>query len=327
MNYLVCLFLLSLSILFVIGAPVLPTTWTWTTSNILVDVHSDSSHNVQSVKDPTIVNYNGNYHVYATIHMPSGWSMVYFNFTNFADANKAPWYFMDRTQGFSGYKCAPELFYFESKNLWYLIFQSPYPTYSTNTNPGNPAGWSTPRTMFTNMPANAIDFFVICDNTNCYLFFSDDGGDWFRTSTSKANFPTGWGGFTTVLKSSNKFTYFEASWIYKLINQNEYLAGIEGIGSDGTRYYQTFTATSLSGSWTELTSNFASHNNVQYQQKWNNGISHGELIRSGYNELLELNPCGIKFLYQGVSETYNVPYEPLLYKLGLLTSTTPVPGC
>jgi len=306
---------------------VLPSTWTWSTSNILVDVHSDSSHTVQSIKDPTIVSYNGHYHVYATIHMPSGYNMVYFNFTNFNDANKSPWYYMDRTPGFSGYKCAPQLFYFASKNLWYLIFQSPYPTYSTNSNPGNPAGWSTPRTMFTNMPSNAIDFFVICDNTTCYLFFSDDNGLWIRTSTSKSNFPTGWGGFTTVLQSSNKFTYFEASWVYKLTTQDEFFAGIEGIGSDGTRYYQAFTANSLSGSWTELTSDFASHSNVKYTNQWNNGISHGELIRAGYNEEIELNPCGIKFLYQGVSPDAKEPYDTLPYKLGLLTSTNLIPGC
>jgi endo-1,4-beta-xylanase len=182
--------------------------------------------------------------------------------------------------------------------------------------------------MFTNMPSNAIDFFVICDNTtSCYLFFSDDNGLWIRTSTSKANFPTGWGGFTTVLQSSNKYAYFEASWVYKLTTQDQYFAGIEGIGSDGTRYYQAFTANSLSGSWTELTTDFASHNNVKYTVQWNNGISHGELIRENYNELVELNPCGIKFLYQGVSGSAKGPYETLPYKLGLLTSTNPIPGC
>jgi len=309
------------------GAVVLPSTWTWTSSNILVDVKSNPTHNVQSVKDPTIVNYNGHYHVYATIHMPSGWSMVYFNFTDFNSANSAPWYYMDTTPGFTGYKCAPELFFFESQNLWYLVFQSPYPTYSTNSNPGNPHGWSTPRDFFTNMPTNAIDFFVICDNSNCYLFFSNDNGAWFRTSTSKANFPNGWGGVTTVMQSSNKFTYFEASWVYKLTTQNQYFAGIEGIGSDGTRYYQTFTASSLGGQWTELAPTFASHANVKYQNNWNNGISHGELVRAGYNELLELNPCGIHFLYQGVSASANQPYEQLPYKLGLLTSTTNINGC
>jgi len=327
MTFITCLCVLLFTISLAKGIPVLPSTWTWSSSDILVDIKSDGAHAVQSVKDPTVVFHNGYYHVYATIHMPSGWSMVYMNFTDFNAANKAPWYYMDRTPGFTGYKCAPQLFFFEPKQIWYLIFQDPYPTYSTNSNPGNPAGWSNPRSFFTTMPNNAIDFFVICDNTTCYLFFSDDGGLWFRTSTSKTNFPSGWGGFTTVLQSSNKYAYFEGSWVYKLINQEKYLAGIEGIGSDGTRYYQTFTANSLSGSWTELTSTFASHNNVQYPQAWNNGISHGELVRAGYDELLELNPCGIKFLYQGVAASAGGPYESLPYKLGLLTSTNTVPGC
>jgi len=261
--------------------------------------------------------------------MTSGWSMVYFNFSDLNQANNAPWYFLDRTPGFGGYKCAPELFYFQPQNLWYLIFQSPWPTYSTNSNPGNPAGWSNPRTFFTNMPKNAIDFFTICDDNNCYLFFSDDAGSWFRTSTSKSSFPNGWSGtFTTVLKSNNPYTYFEASWVYKLTTQNEYFAGIEGIGADGTRYYQTFNASSLSGQWNELAPGFASHNNVKYPSApWNNGISHGELVRAGYNEFLELNPCGIKILYQGVSGSAHDPYEQLPYKLGLLTSTTNIPGC
>jgi len=321
--------LLAVALLYTlgVGAGVLPSTWSWESTDILVDVKSNPSHNVQSIKDPTIAFYNGCYHVYATIHMPSGWSMVYLNFTDFPEAHNAPWYYMDQTPGFTGYKCAPELFFFEPHNLWYLVFQSPWPTYSTNTNPGNPHGWSTPRTYFTNMPTNAIDFFTICDTANCYLFFSNDAGAWFRTSTSKANFPNGWGGFTTVMQSSNKYAYFEASWVYKLTTQEQYLAGIEGIGSDGTRYYQTFTASSLGGQWTELASTFASHSNVQYPSQWNNGISHGELVRAGYNELLELNPCGIKFLYQGVSGSANDPYEALPYKLGLLTSTTKINGC
>jgi len=313
-----------------IGAIELPTTWSWISSNILVDVKPDSSHAAQSVKNPSIVFYEGRYHVYASFHMPSGMSLLYFNFTDFdQQANNAPWYYMDRTPGFGGYKSAPQVFYFQPQKLWYLVFQTPWPTYSTNPNLGNPAGWSNPRTFFTNTPNNALDYFIICDDNTCYMFFSDDGGNWFRTSTSKSSFPNGWSGtFTTVLKSSNPHTYFEGSWVYKLATQNEYFAGIEGISSDGTRYYQTFNASSLSGQWTELAPDFASHNNVKYPGvPWNNGISHGELVRTGYNEYLEVNPCGIKFLYQGVSANAHDPYDQLPYKLGLLTSTTNIPGC
>jgi len=315
------------SIAYTFGAVVLLSTWSWTSSNILVDVKSDSSHNVVSIKDPTIVQYQGHYHVFASIVDQNGYSMVYLNFSDFNSANSAPWYYMDRTAGFGGYKCAPELFYFQPHNLWYLVFQSPWPTYSTNSDPGNVHGWSTPKTYFTNMPNNAIDFFTICDDANCYLFFSNDGGVWYRTSTSKSSFPSGWGGFTQVLKSSNQYTYFEASWVYKLTTQNEYFAGIEGIGSDGNRYYQTFTAPSLGGQWTELAPGFATHSDVKWPVNWSSGISHGELVRAGYNELIELNPCGIQFLFQGVSPDAHNPYDQLPWKLGLLTSTTNIQGC
>eukprot|EP00727_Mastigamoeba_balamuthi_P007889 m51a1_g3720 putative beta- -xylanase (455) ;mRNA; f:465089-466519 len=310
------------------GSVTLPSTWSWTSSGILVDVKSDSSHAIKSVKDPTIVYYNGVYHVYATIYSTS-YSMVYLNFSSFDKASSAKWYFMDKTAGFTGYKCAPQLFYFEAKKLWYLVFQTPYPTYSTNTNPGNPAGWSTPKAFFTTMPTNAIDFWTICDDANCFLFFSNDAGVWYRTQTSKSAFPNGWSTtFTTVLKSSNKYEYFEASWVYRLSTQKLYIAGIEGIGSSG-RYYQTFTATSLDGQWTSLTTGFASNSNVKFTSSsaWSQGVSHGELIRSNYAETMLLDPCNIRFFYQGLAAGSSGDYNTLPYKLGLLTSTTKVSGC
>eukprot|EP00727_Mastigamoeba_balamuthi_P007890 m51a1_g3721 putative beta- -xylanase (1001) ;mRNA; f:466619-482220 len=248
-------------------------------SGILVNTKSDSTHAVKNIKDPTIVYYNGVYHVYATIYSTS-YSMVYLNFSSFDKASSAKWYYMDKTAGFTGYKCAPQLFYFEAKKLWYLVFQTPYPTYSTNTNPGNPAGWSTPKAFFTTMPTNAIDFWTICDDANCFLFFSNDAGVWYRTQTSKSVFPNGWSTtFTTVLKSSNKYEYFEASWVYRLSTQKLYIAGIEGIGSSG-RYYQTFTATSLDGQWTSLTTGFASNSNVKFTSSsaWSQGDSRADLL-------------------------------------------------
>eukprot|EP00727_Mastigamoeba_balamuthi_P013883 m51a1_g9117 putative beta- -xylanase (331) ;mRNA; f:130604-131661 len=311
------------------GPVALPNTWSWTSSPVLVDVKSDAAHAVKSVKDPTVVFSNGVYHVVASVFTSTGYSMVYFNFTTPDRANTAPWYFLDQTAGFGGYKCAPQLFYFAPQGLWYLVFQTPYPTYSTNKNPGNPKGWSAPKTFFTAMPKSALDFWIICDDANCHMFFSDDNGGWFRTSTLKSAFPGGWSGqFTTVLKSQNKFEYYEASWVYRLTTQQLYIAGIEGLGLDGQRYYQTFTAPSLSGSWTPLTKEFASNRNVVIPSGvWTKSISHGELIRASPDERMLLNPCGIRFLYQGVDPKSMAQYDQMPYKLGLLTSTTRISGC
>eukprot|EP00727_Mastigamoeba_balamuthi_P006548 m51a1_g2513 putative beta- -xylanase (492) ;mRNA; r:171259-185920 len=291
------------------GSVTLPSTWSWTSTGVLVDVKHDAAHpNVKSVKDPSVVFSNGLYHVVATVFTSTGYSMVYFNFATPEKASSASWYFLDRNAGFGGYKCAPQLFYFAPQGLWYLIFQSPWPTYSTNKNVGDPKGWSTPKTFFTNMPKNAIDFWTICDDVDCHLFFSDDGGDWFRTSTRKSAFPGGWTGqFTTVLKSQNKLEYFEASWVYRLSTQKLYIAGIEGIGFDGQRYYQTFTAPSLTGQWTPLAREFASSRNVRFQSgTWTKSISHGELIRANTDERMLLNPCNIRFLYQGVDPNVSI---------------------
>eukprot|EP00727_Mastigamoeba_balamuthi_P013884 m51a1_g9118 putative actin (294) ;mRNA; f:132820-133906 len=135
-------------------------------------------------------------------------------------------------------------------------------------------------------------------------------------------------GFTTVLKSQNKFEYYEASWVYRLTTQQLYIAGIEGLGLDGQRYYQTFTAPSLSGSWTPLTKEFASNRNVVIPSGvWTKSISHGELIRASPDERMLLNPCGIRFLYQGVDPKSMAQYDQMPYKLGLLTSTTRISGC
>eukprot|EP00727_Mastigamoeba_balamuthi_P007887 m51a1_g3719 putative beta- -xylanase (456) ;mRNA; f:462687-464118 len=311
------------------GPVTLPSTWSWTSSGILVDTKSDATHNVKNVKDPTIVYYNGAYHVYATIFTAAGYRMVYFNFPSFDKAPSAKWYYMDQTPGFDGYKCAPQLFYFAPQGLWYLVFQSPWPTYSTNKDPSNPRGWSTPKTFFTNMPNKAIDFWVICDDVNCYLFFSNDMGDWFRTQTKKSAFPGGWStSFTTVLHSQNQLEYFEASWVYRLSTQKLYIAGIEGIGAGG-RYYQTFTATSLDGPWTSQSKTFATYQNVKFTQSnaWSQGVSHGELIRANHDETMLLDPCSIRFLYQGLAPGKYDDYDAQPYKLGLLTSTTKIPGC
>ena len=53
--------------------------------------------------------------------------------------------------------------------------------------------------MFAKTPASVaqsggwLDFWVICDNDNCYLFFSDDAGHWYRAQTAAADFPNGFG--------------------------------------------------------------------------------------------------------------------------------------
>ena len=87
------------------------------------------------------------------------------------------------------------------RTSWYLVFQSGPPHYSTTTNIETPAGWTPPAQFFNGEPAIVtqnkgatggwLDFWVICDDVNCYLFFSDDNGHWYRSQTAVGDFPNG----------------------------------------------------------------------------------------------------------------------------------------
>ena len=67
-------------------------------------------------------------------------------------------------------------------------------------------------------------------------------------------------------------------------------------------------------------------NNVTFDDgvAWTQDISHGELLRDGYDETLTIDPGHLGFLYQGVDPTMTgVDYFLLPYRLALLTLVQP----
>jgi len=68
--------------------------------------------------------------------------------------------------------------------------------------------------------------------------------------------------------------------------------------------------------------NFAGKNNVQFPagDAWADSISHVELIRSGFDEKLEIDSENLMLLYQGVldADTGGKPYGQIPWRLGLL---------
>lgn len=307
----------------------LPSTFRWRSSGILVSPKSNASHNLVSVKDPTIVFFDSRYHVYATTANTAGnWNMVYFNFTDWSSAADAPHYYMDQTPGFNGYHCAPQVFYFRPHQKWYLIQQSQPPQYSTTDDISRPETWTQPKNFFAStppgMPELPIDYWIICDDANCYLFFTGDDGRLYRSQTTIDDFPNGFGPITVVLQDSNRNNLFEGSATYKIKGTNQYLTIIEAIGTNG-RYYRAWTSDRLDGEWTPLSgmeSNpFAGAANVTYEPgapDWTNDVSHGELIRDGYDETMTLDPCRLELLYQGRDPASGGEYSQLPYRLGLL---------
>ncbi len=314
----------------------LPSSFRWSSSGVLISPKSDASHTIAGIKDPTVVYYDGRYHVFASVANSSGYNMVYLNFTDWSQASSATHYYLDRTPIGTGYRAAPQVFYFAPQNLWYLVYQTGNASYSTNPDISNPNGWSAPRNFYPAMPdiisqniGNGywVDMWLICDLTNCYLFSSDDNGHLYRSQTTLANFPNGFTNTVIAMQDANRNNLFEASNVYKVAGTNQYLLIVEAIGSDGKRWFRSWTSTSITGPWSALANTesnpFARANNVTFANgAWTRDISHGEMVRRGtVDQTLTISPCGMQYLYQGMDPNAGGDYNSLPWRLGLLTQT------
>ncbi|MFI6009886.1 non-reducing end alpha-L-arabinofuranosidase family hydrolase [Streptomyces sp. NPDC051243] len=316
------------------NAAALPSRYSWNSSGVLISPKSDATHNIAGIKDPTVVQYNGKYHVFASVAGSSGYNLVYLNFSDWSQAGSATHHYLDRSAIGRGYRAAPQVFYYAPQRLWYLVYQTGNASYSTNPDISNPNGWSAPRHFYSSMPdiikqnignGHWVDMWVICDSANCYLFSSDDNGHLYRSQTAVGQFPNGFTN-TVIAAQDSKYALFEASNVYKVQGANQYLLLVEAIGSDGRRYFRSWTSGSLAGSWAPLaaseSNSFARANNVSFPSgAWTRDISHGEMIRAGYDQTLTIPACRLQYVYQGMNPNAGGDYNLLPWRLGLLTQT------
>jgi endo-1,4-beta-xylanase len=313
-------------------------TWGWSSTDSLMNPVTDGSHtDLKGIKSPTVVSYNNKYHLYATVVDSKGKSTLqYISFGDWPASGSATVYFLDNNASFSGSYAAPHLFYFTSQKKWYLISQSNGPYYSTTSDPGQPSGWSKPATMFSSTPSivtqNAgsgvgwSDFWVICDGSNCHLFFGNENGVIFRSQTSTGSFPSGFGTPVIVMQNSTSgSTLFGGVSVYKLKGSTKFLLLVESVGSNG-HYFRSWTADKLDGTWTSLaeteTTPFAGASNVSFSSsKWTKDFGSGEAVRSSYDETMTLDPCNVRYVYQGHDPYTSATGNSTPWKLGLLSRT------
>lgn len=273
--------------------------------------------------------YNNKWNIYASTTTNTGnYNSVFFSFTDWTSAGSAP-------QTYLNGGVAPQVFYFAPKKLWVRLYEWPLFSYVTASDPAGP--WSASKMLYANEPSivtqnkgngSWIDPWIICNDTNCFLFSSDDNGHFYRSQTTVQDFPTGFGDPVIVLSDPSAGRLFEASNVYSMTGTGKYLLLIEAFdsGSGGKRYFRSWTASALDGAWTalqaEFTTPFASSKNVTFTgSAWTQDISHGEMLRSGYDEKMEVDTCKLQYLYQGKDPSSSGGYNTLPWRLGLLTKT------
>jgi hypothetical protein len=306
----------------------------WVSTGPLVVPINDDAHTVQSIKDPTISFIDGKWEIYATAHFTNpatntrnAFNMVHLSFADWKDAPKAPLYYMDNNPNFTGYKCAPEMFYFPPQKKWYFTFQTQPPVYCTSETPGDPNSWTKPQPFFAqNLPMRLpIDFHFIGDGQFMYMFFTGDDGNFYRSRTTYADFPKRFSNPVVAMRGTTQ-TVFEAGFTYKIKGTDKYLTCVEAQGAG--RYYRAYVADKLDGEWypvqgfDTVQQPFAGKANISFEagvEPWSGQVSHGEIIRETNDERMVLDPNNLMFLYQGIGDAENKgDYGALPYKLGLL---------
>lgn len=302
----------------------------WNYSKPLISPETRKIEPSKAQKDPTVVYYDNKWHVFMTVKLPNRSAIEYCAFDKWEQANDAPRTLLNICD--SDYFCAPQIFYLTPHKKWYLVYQAGMPgakkmwvAFSTSENINDPGAWTKAAPMLDGGPndprtVGGLDYWIICTKDTAWLFYTSLNGKMWRMSTPIAEFPQGFSDCQLALQGD----FFEASHTYKITGQEKFLTLLE---QKGKRYFQAYIADRIDGEWNPLAVTFAEPfagaKNIQSEpgtEQWTDNISHGELIRSGYDEKLEVSPKNLQFLFQGMLETdKKQKYGSYRWRIGMLT--------
>jgi len=333
---------------------------TWTVSKPILQAGDKNAFDNVAVKDASIVYYNGKYHLFYTSkraeHTDNG--VKYQIGTGYVCAETleglAAAQRYELTEILDADIIAPQIFYFRPQEQWYLIAQrrnqgkkpNLMPIYMTNTDINNVYGWSKPKDLETAKSNDRfwIDFWVICDDDKAHLFYSDQKGSVLRMECPVGEFPQGLAkakeevALTAKGQDKNgKWIMFEAEHVFHVKRPDKYLILLEGgyfeqaknhYGDARNRFVLAMVADKLEGPWTRIEDNndeyfgFAGNlfNEDGSKSKYTQ-VSHPELIRSGYDQRLEIEDFNIQMVFQSFDGSH-VPngydYNELPWELAVM---------
>jgi hypothetical protein len=205
--------------------------------------------------------------------------------------------------------------------MWFLIYQNTdsnyQPAFSTNLNISDPDNWSSAKPLLQKEKKEKwIDFWIIADEIKVYLFYTEAHSGVVVRSTNIEDFPNGWSAGDHVFDNVH-----EAVHIYKVKNKQEFHMIYE-LNTDGIRSFGLASAKNLMGPWEKITDYYATGEQLKYignNKSWTEMVSHGEAIRSGFNQKMEYEPKNCRFIIQGILEKQITPdYPSLPWKLGVI---------
>jgi hypothetical protein len=302
----------------------------WRAGPPLISHPESTTDTYISIKDPSVVYYEGRWHLFCSVIRDGApYQTEYLSFGDWDSVGTAKRHILRMHE--AGRFGAPQVFYFAPQGKWYLICQATNEAwdplyaaaYATTSDIADPTSWS-PLKPLGARPADGkpgLDFWIICDDQKAHLFFTTLDGCMWREETSLASFPTGWSEPKLALQDD----IFEAGHIYRVKGMDRYLAVIEAQGGHGWRYFKAYLADRLDGKWEPLAATrdqaFSSMANTEHTgERWTDCISHGELLRAGHDQRLEVDPARLRFLFQGVldREREGLGYGQIPWRLGLL---------